>query len=301
MAVFVGINKNSKNVLNSLEPQTFASTPTKITVDSSFFESQSENRNTGKGHTVQNQVPVYTDGISAEAYIVVNLDTGSTYIERNSVKVLPIASVSKLMTAITVMDRKDISDGIIVGKDVIDNIPDMIKYRAGEKFSVDDLMHALLLNSSNISAHVLASSSGMISFLENMSSKAWEIGMSSTFFADPSGLSDKNISSVKDLSILMKYLYDSRQDLLALTRIPKYSIATTSDHGSYEFVNTHPFVNTPGFIGGKTGNTPEAGGTLVTLIRINNIPVGIAVLGSRLEWRAEDTKKIIEKVRTILR
>jgi D-alanyl-D-alanine carboxypeptidase len=163
---------------------------------------------------------------------------------------------------------------------------------------LEEILYPLLLDSSNIAAEALASTTDRTNFLELMRSYAWEIGMSTAYFADPSGVNPHNAASAKDLFALAKYLYKYRPDILTLTRVASISVATTTEHGSHEFASIHPFVNDPNFIGGKTGRTPEAGDTMLTIMKIGGQPVAIVVLGSKYAGRAEDTSKIIEMVKT---
>jgi D-alanyl-D-alanine endopeptidase (penicillin-binding protein 7) len=148
-----------------------------------------------------------------------------------------------------------------------------------------------------VAAEALASSSiDRIEFLEAMSSYAWEIGMPKSFFADPSGVSPQNAASARDLFALAQYLTEHRPDILALTRVPSVTIATTTEHGSHAIVSTHPFVRDPRFIGGKTGRTPEAGETMMTIMNIQNKPIVIIILGSRYGARENDTRLLLDAV-----
>ena len=173
--------------------------------------------------------------------------------------------------------------------------------KEGEHFTVRELLKPLLLASSNVAAEALLSTIDRAHFLELMSNYSWEIGMPSTFFADPSGVSPRNVASAHDLFALATYLYTSRPDILEITRSVGTEIATTTEHGSHAFPSTHPFASDPRFIGGKTGRTPEAGDTMLTILRIDNQAVAIVVLGSRYEGRAADTRLLISKVENILK
>lgn len=131
-----------------------------------------------------------------------------------------------------------------------------------------------------------------------MSSYAWEIGMPSTYFDDPTGLSPRNISSASDFFALARYLYKLRPDILAITKYPTYSLSTTTERGGHELQSTHPFVNDPNFIGGKTGRTPQARETMLTMMMVKNRPIAFIVLSS--EDRRSDTQYLINEVKRIL-
>ena len=235
--------------------------------------------------------------VSARAFLVGNVRTGKIYLKQNSDVVLPVASMSKLLTAIEVLDTMAEADPIVVTENEL-NIYDNNNFVNGERFTVKDLLHALLLGSSNVAAEALASSTNRIKFLELMSSYAWEIGMSSTYFADPSGIDPHNVSSANDFFELAKYLYELHPSILAITRTPKYILATTTLHQYHNFVNIHPFVNDPDFLGGKTGHTAEAKDTMLTILNINKEPIAIIVLSS--DDRKKDTLYLIAQVKKIL-
>lgn len=119
--------------------------------------------------------------------------------------------------------------------------------------------------------------------------------MPQTFFADSFGVSIHNEATAKDIFALAQYLYKYRPDILTLTRIPTFSLATTTDHGSHIFASTHPFVNDTRFIGGKTGRTPAAGETMLTILGIEEKAISFIVLGSDIGSRASDTYLLIKK------
>ncbi len=277
--------------------------------ESTFFQDASETINSainslaGSLASTTGTVPVKTipsvpsDGVSALAYIAGNVTTDQVYVSRNAKKVLPVASMSKLVTAFAATDQLPATTTITITAEEANVPPDGSGIAIGETYTLQEILYPLLLDSSNVAAEALASTTDRKNFLELMSSYAWEIGMSTAFFADPSGVNPHNAASAVDLFALAKYLYKYRPDVLALTRTASTSVATTTEHGSHDFVSTHPFVLDSRFIGGKTGRTPEAGDTMLTIMNINNQPIAIVVLGSRYDGRAADTRKIIEMVK----
>jgi len=233
--------------------------------------------------------------ITASAYIVGNVLTGKVYISSHPTGVFPVASMSKLMTAIVATGMFSATTTISITKPETDVPPDASNLQAGEMFALKDLLYPLLLASSNVAAEAIASSTGRLHFMDVMSNTAWEIGMPDTYFMDPSGLDPRNEASANDMFALARYLYTYRPDILAITRTPHMDMATTTDHESHIFDSTHPFVNDPRFIGGKTGRTPEAGETMLTILRINSQPIVFIVLHSAYGERANDTTKLIKK------
>ncbi len=269
--------------------------------DNSFF--QSGDQKTLDNSAVQSDVlnPVHSSvkTITAKAYLVGDVDTGKVYIEKRSNDVLPVASMSKLVTALVVDDSFKSVTNIVITAEEASTSPDASNLRAGEQFTAKELLYPLLMNSSNVAAEALASSTNRPQFLELMSGYAWEVGMPSTFFADPSGLSPQNRASARDLFAFAQYMYKSRQDILSITRIPFMTVATTTEHGSHLFTNIHPFVNDSRFLGGKTGHTDQAGDTMLTILQIGNRKMVFIVLGSGNGERASDTRMLIDRVATL--
>lgn len=233
-----------------------------------------------------------SNGISAEAYIVGELETGKIILEKNPDKILPFASMSKLITAMAATNLYDSNTRIAITPENTNVPADGSRLKAGETFTVKELLQPLLMNSSNVAGEALASATNKESFLKLMSDYSWEVGMPQSHLADPTGLSATNSGTAGGFFGLARYLYRVRPDILAVTRIASSSVATTTSHGSHIFSNIHPFVNDPRFLGGKTGHTSEALDTMLTILDIGGKPTAFIVL--RSENRARDTGLLIE-------
>jgi D-alanyl-D-alanine carboxypeptidase len=239
------------------------------------------------------------DEITAKAYVVGNVMTGHVYLSSNAATVMPVASMSKLITTIAATDNMSPTTTITITPSEMDVPPDGSNLQAGETFTLKELLYPLLLDSSNVAAEAIASSSDRNGFLVLMSSYAWEVGMPTAYFADPSGINPHNHASADDMFALAKYLYVYRPDILAITRIAHEGVATTTEHGSHVFDSIHPFVNDPRFIGGKTGRTPEAGETMMTILRMGSQPIAFIIMGSDYGRREADTNLLIQKFQAI--
>lgn len=297
-----GVYNQSKETQKKIASQKTA-TREEIQTDSSFFENELftqkiiedvKRKYIESFVDMEKKIAKPEDSIGAKAYLVGDVNTGKVYLSRNIAQALPVASMSKLVTAFVSTDLIKKDAVISITEEEMKLPQDGSLIMAGEKFTMNELLYPLLLNSSNIAAEALASATGRSSFLENMSSYSWEIGMPKTFFADASGLSPNNAASAEDLFELAKYLYKYRPDILAITRTIKTSVSTTTDHGAHNFTNIHPFVMDVDFIGGKTGHTPQAGDTMLTIINIKNKPIAIVVLGSGKGEREKDTRILID-------
>jgi D-alanyl-D-alanine carboxypeptidase len=277
------------------------------TVDSSFYEtattSASASESSGASSepftpSVSIAPAVPADTVSAAAYLVGDVSTGKIYLEKNPRMPFPIASMTKLITAITVIGTYASSTEVEITAPETQVAPDLSDLRSGERFTVGELLYPLLLDSSNVAAEALASSTDRAAFLSSMAAYAEEIGMNESAFADPSGLSEGNIGSADDFMALATYLYHSRPDILSISRTLRLSVATTTDHGAHEFLNIHPFASDPRFLGGKTGHTNAAEDTMITILNIDGHPLAFIVLRS-LD-RTRDTQLLIGKVEDIL-
>jgi D-alanyl-D-alanine carboxypeptidase len=272
--------------------------------EAAFFEAVGSNKPVAAeagGKTFIQQAPPQSPRVTAGAYIVGDMLSGKIYLEKNTRAVLPVASMSKLITAFVATDTIEEDTVVSISEAHASLPPDTSRLAAGEQMTLKNLLYPLLLNSSNVAAEAIASATDRNNFLELMSSYAWEVGMPSSFFADASGLSPQNAASARDLFALSQYLYNSRQEILAITRQPSASVGTTSDHGAHLFMSTHPFVFHPDFIGGKTGRTPEAGETMLTMMKISNRPIAVIVLGSEYGAREGDTQVLLDSVRKLIK
>ena len=242
-------------------------------------------------------VPIVKPYITAESYIVGNLETGEIYLSQNPAKVFPIASVSKLYTALVAHHLFDLEEKITITQSMLDAYGDAGGLKLDEKFLPNELLHALLLESSNDAAEAYSQSWGSGKFIEQMNAFAKEIGMVNTSFKDASGLSSQNVSNTRDLFTLSKYLYKNEKAILDISRTKEIELATTTDHGYHHFVNINPYWNYADFIGGKTGRTEWAKEAMVSLFnqKVGDItyPIAIIILRSDLGEREINTEKLL--------
>ncbi|MFA6315012.1 MAG: serine hydrolase [Candidatus Paceibacterota bacterium] len=283
--------KNDGNVIQSVD--------TPLVVSDEFYGEEEYKAQNEISTTPKPTVIPKKPGVTAVAFLVGDVVSGEILISRNMKARLPVASMSKLVTAFAVTDHLPVDTQITITREEASSTLDTSGLMAGENFTVSEFLYPLLLNSSNLAAEALASSSDRSKFLELMSSYAWEVGMPSTFFADPSGLSPQNVSTASDFFALARYLLEYRPDILKITRIPTISLATTSDHGAHEFVSIHPFVNHPDFIGGKTGHTRAAKDTMLTILKVADRTIAIVVLAS--DDRKSDTQMLLTEVEKLIK
>ena len=213
-----------------------------------------------------------------------DLATSTVLFAKNEDVVRPIASISKLMTALVVVDANQPMDETleITSEDV-----DVLKHttsrlRVGTRLSRGDMLHLALMSSENRAAHALGRNypGGIPAFVQAMNRKARALGMSSTYFIEPTGLSSQNVSSPHDLARLLR----------AAAQRPLIHRYTTDDQYEVDVANrTQIFRNTNALVRksdwdikvSKTGFINEAGECLVMLARINGRDVAIVLLDSQ--------------------
>ena len=228
--------------------------------------------------------------VSAEAYLVGDLNTGEVILSKNSGKVYPIASVSKLMTALVATEIPNENDTASVSKSALSTYGTNGNFRTGEKIKTSELLYPLLLESSNDAAEVLAEHFGRENFIKKMNQQAEKLLMSKTAYADPSGLSAGNISTPVDLFKLLGYLNKEKENLLKITTKRSYFTK------SHIWSNTSQFLRETEYLGGKSGYTDPARQTFASIFSLplseeGARPVAIVLLKSTDRYK--DTKTIL--------
>jgi D-alanyl-D-alanine endopeptidase (penicillin-binding protein 7) len=220
---------------------------------------------------------------SSTAYVQ-DLATSTVIFAKNENVVRPIASISKLMTAVVVVDANQPMDEML---EITDEDVDGLKHttsrlRVGTKLSRGDMLHLALMSSENRAANALGRHypGGLPAFVAAMNAKAQSLGMTSTHFIEPTGLSSNNVSSPHDLARLLRAA--SQRPL-----IHRYSTDTEYDveinNRTQTFRNTNLLVRKPDWDikVSKTGYINEAGECLVMLARINGRDLAIVLLDSQ--------------------
>jgi D-alanyl-D-alanine carboxypeptidase len=209
---------------------------------------------------------------------------------------MPIASITKLITSLVVLDYTNIERFISVPSDalVFTSVP---RLRVGQKISILDLLSLLLIESSNEAGITLATYLGPEKTIERMNYQAKSIGMENTNFVDPNGSSLENVSTPLDLYQLAKYLYFNRSFVLNITK-------GIFDNDSYKepafnFKNSNLFYDDKNFVGGKMGITT---GSRETMLAIFNIPFDeeirpVAFIALRSKDIYADIIKMVEFVK----
>jgi D-alanyl-D-alanine carboxypeptidase/lipoprotein-anchoring transpeptidase ErfK/SrfK len=232
--------------------------------------------------------------LDAKAYLVADIDTGDVYAEQNAQEQRPIASVTKLMTALVANEIISLDKKVSVPEGTLFNPPNATT-TATKTFLVDDLFYPLLMQSSNGIADALASYYGRRGFVGWMNTTAKALDMTSTTFADSSGISPDNISTTEDLFRLATYLKNKKSFVLKITDTQAKTI-TADDGSDYQIQNVNAPANAAPFEGGKVGHTTAAEDTMLSVLSFkvgtDTRRVAVIVLGS--SDQAQDTKNLAE-------
>lgn len=243
--------------------------------------------------------------LEAKAVYVFDVNTNSPIFSINENAQLPLASLTKIMTALVAIDM--IPDFTLVPIRKSD-----INLAKGEKWNLKDLIEYTLLVSSNDGANAIANVVGVLdplsssktaesNFVDRMNEKAGKIGLGQTYFLNESGL-DVNAKvsgaygSARDVANLFTYALKHHPEIIEATKYEKLSLSSKEkDHNA---VNTNKSINNiPNIIGSKTGYTDLAGGNLVISFDAGiEKPIVVVVLGSTEEGRFTDAEKLAQAV-----
>ena len=233
--------------------------------------------------------------LSAEGYLVADIQTGEIILGKNKAKQFPVASLTKLMTALVSLETIDQSQIAIVPPEaLIGENPSIKGLSEGEVISTSSLLYPLLLESSNAAAKTLAGHIGTKNFVNYMNGETGSIGLPNTYFADSSGLSSRNISTPEDLFKLVSYIFKNKRQILDITRKKEF------EEGMKKWANGDKFSGLENFLGGKTGYTDSAGQTFAGVFSLPSAEAGqreIAVIILKSKDRDDDVIKILNYLR----
>jgi D-alanyl-D-alanine carboxypeptidase (penicillin-binding protein 5/6) len=225
------------------------------------------------------------DELTAKSVLVYDLTTNKVLFEKNPDTRLPMASLTKIMTAIISMENKKTNDTYsVTGSDLVGE--DSMGLVAGEKLSLNELLYGLMLPSGNDAAETLATNypnGGREAFIKAMNNKARALGLTNTQFTNPSGLQGdgKQYTTAYDLLVITRYALKDYPIFREIVSTPEYQIEETSTHNAHYLINETNLLTTyPGVKGVKTGYTPEAGLCLITYLEYDNHKIIAIILNS---------------------
>lgn len=227
--------------------------------------------------------------VSAKAFVVLDADRGQVLLARNDRQRMPIASLTKMMTAILVIERGHLNRKIQVPRSATKVEPNKEGLRFRHWYSRRLLLYSALMVSANDSAATLAYAGGdgsMARFYKAMNTKARALGLTDTTYRSSNGLNDEtNLSSARDQALLARYALRNavfRQIVDTHSKMVKWPAPTFAK----EWINHNRMLTTyAGTYGVKTGYTSKAGACLVVAAERNGHHLIGVVLASKNIWR----------------
>lgn len=257
-------------------------------------------------------VPVESQ-LYAKAAALIDAESGRVLYEKNGEQILPMASTTKIMTCILVLEHADLKEEVTVSSKAA-SMPDVqLNIREGEKYYVEDLLYSLMLESHNDSAMALAEHVGKSKegFAALMNEKAKELGCKETYFITPNGLdaslvlsngTEKTHSTTAvELARIMKYCImesPKKAEFLKITRTSSYSFGDRDGKRSFSCSNHNAFLTMmEGALSGKTGFTGNAGYCYVGALERDGKTFIVALLAcgwpNNKTYKWSDTKKLM--------
>ena len=241
----------------------------------------------------------------AKNYVLVDSDTGIVLAGQNEHNKVPIASTTKIMTAILVLENYKLDDIITISQKAATEIGATADFQTGEKITVRNLLEAMLIKSVNGAADAFAehmnnpNETGMTKFVQMMNAKAKELGMKDTQYHDPAGLDVTGYSSAYDLYLATKYAL-TKPTFAQIVTIKETSVTDVTGMITHTLQNSNRLVRDwdyPGAIGVKTGYMPEAGHCLVGAAKRDGHTLIAVVLSTDADTApasAEEARRLLD-------
>lgn len=245
--------------------------------------------------TVENIAELST--LTSKSAMAMNFKTDEVYFAKEVQRKLPMASITKVMVALLVLEHKQLDDTVTISERAASIGENSMALSAGERYTVQELLYGLFLHSGNDAAEALGESvaGSREQFVKLMNIRAWELGMLNTNYTNASGLEGNGnmYTTVEDLAILTKFILTKYPFLLDITRTLNYTIEASPEHKAIYLSSEIDLIRTyPGAIGFKTGLTDEAGRCIITIAENGGEQIMIIVLGS--ENRKIDAVKMLD-------
>lgn len=234
--------------------------------------------------------------LNSSVALVIDQQTNEVLFSKNDSAVLPIASLTKLMTGLVVTDANlPLDETVTITSDDVDTVKgSRSRLAVGTTLTRLELMHLALMSSENRAAHALGRTfpGGLDQFVRLMNAKARELGMHDTRYVEPTGLSSLNQSSARDLATLVSVAYQ-RPLLRSLSTSPSHQLEL--GHRTLEYRNSNRLIRDPDWDIGlqKTGYISEAGRCLVMQARVAGRQLIMVFLDATGKLgRAQDAERV---------
>ena len=258
---------------------------------------------------VRMEVFAAPEELYAQSAVLMDADSGRVLFEKNGMEQRPMASTTKILTCILVLEKAGLGETAEVSRNAASQPKVHLGVRAGEKYYVQDLLYSLMLESHNDAAVILAEHVGgsLEGFAALMNEKAKEIGCADSHFITPNGLDEEDeegahSTTAADLAKIMRYcitLSPKKAEFLEITRTSSRAFSDVEGKRSFSCVNHNAFLGMmDGALSGKTGFTGKAGYCYVGALTRDGKTFIVALLAcgwpNNKTYKWKDTRKLME-------
>lgn len=233
-------------------------------------------------------LPSALSGISAQSAVLIRADTGEVLFQQNQGTRLPMASTTKIMTALVAVDALPLDTPVCIAPEAVGVEGSSIYLTEGEILSLEELLYALLLESANDAATAIAIACGgsVEGFSQLMNQKATELGLTDTHFVNPHGLDDsQHYTTAYELALVAKAALENPL-LRTVMSTPKATISHHGNEGVRLLINHNKLLRSyEGAIGVKTGFTKKSGRCLVSAAEREGLTLIAVTLQAPDDWR----------------
>lgn len=259
------------------------------------------------------EITIKDTELYAKAAVLMDADSGRVLYGKNRDLQLPMASTTKIMTLIVVLENTQLEDVTTVSENAAKQPKVHLGMRKGQEFRIKDLCYSLMLESHNDSAVALAEhvAGSVEEFANLMNAKARDIGCNNTYFITPNGLDAKvtynggekiHSTTATDLARILRYciqISTCKEQFLEITRTPSYTFSDVLGKSCYSCYNHNAFLQMmEGALTGKTGFTGNAGYCYVGALERDGKTFIVALLAcgwpNNRTYKWKDTTKLME-------
>lgn len=243
---------------------------------------------------IVDSLPAYLRGrLSASGVIIVDLESAQTVYADEPKGIRPMASLTKLMTALIVVENHSLDERVEIAPEVATIRDNIVGLQVGDEYALGDLLTAMLVRSANDAAVALAihHSGSVDAFVSEMNDRAKSLGLSDTSYVNPTGFdASGQHSTPRDVALLSTFVLRSAAiaNRMSLTSGTIHSRSGTV----LSFIHTHQLLRQPNtIVAGKTGTTDDAGQCLMSVIEEDNRRYAVVLLNS--DDRYADMQRIL--------
>ncbi len=230
--------------------------------------------------------------VSANAAIGIESTNGEIFYSKNIDERLPMASTTKIMTAVIALECGNLADKVVIDKDAVGVEGSSIYLYENEVLTLENLLYALMLESANDAAAAIAIHIGgsIEDFVQMMNDKAQDLGLTSTHFDNPHGLDGKtHYTTARELGIIASYAMKN-EDFRKITSTYKTTIPLSGGEGTRVLINHNKLLrNFEGTVGIKTGYTKKSGRCLVSAISRDGVELICVTLSAPSDWQDHES------------